>query len=208
SLLIPLKHLQGAPFTPARGAGHSHAVKEAILDTLDINPKTFCRRFRGKEYQQSTRPQAMAQELKDACCRWLQPEQHSKAELIDQIVMEQFLHVIPSRRRTWVMRHRPVSLNEVVRRLEDFLAAETPGGWMGSTPAKTSVAHPRATSGTGSVMRSEAQSPGRSRPRIRSTGGPLGTTDTPMRKGDGRGAGPQEQASQTPSGRGPCFRCG
>uniref|UniRef100_A0A8C8SAS4 SCAN box domain-containing protein n=1 Tax=Pelusios castaneus TaxID=367368 RepID=A0A8C8SAS4_9SAUR len=93
--------LKGGP--PPRRTVVETCHPRAILDTLDINPETFRRRFRGKEYQQSTRPRALAQELKDACCRWLQPDQHSKAELIDQIVMEQFLHVIPSRGRTWVM---------------------------------------------------------------------------------------------------------
>uniref|UniRef100_A0A8C8S2Y0 SCAN box domain-containing protein n=1 Tax=Pelusios castaneus TaxID=367368 RepID=A0A8C8S2Y0_9SAUR len=95
--------------------------------------------YRALSDEAGIRPWALAQELKDACCRWLQPDQHSKEELIDQVVMEQFLHAIPSRGRTWVMRHRPVSLNDAVRRLEDFLAAENPGGWMGSTPATASV---------------------------------------------------------------------
>uniref|UniRef100_A0A8C8SM29 SCAN box domain-containing protein n=1 Tax=Pelusios castaneus TaxID=367368 RepID=A0A8C8SM29_9SAUR len=107
TLLAP--YLTGAPQAAYRALSDKAAqdyqeVKEAILDTLDINPETFRRRFRGKEYHPGIRLRALAQELKDACCRWLQPDQHSKEELIDQVVMEQFLHAIP----------------------KDFLAAENP----------------------------------------------------------------------------------
>uniref|UniRef100_A0A8C8RXM7 SCAN box domain-containing protein n=1 Tax=Pelusios castaneus TaxID=367368 RepID=A0A8C8RXM7_9SAUR len=71
------------------------AVKEAILDVLDITPETFRRRFRGTPYNLGVRPRALAQELKEACRRWLRPEQHSKEDLLDTIVLEQFLHVLP-----------------------------------------------------------------------------------------------------------------
>uniref|UniRef100_A0A8C8VGE0 SCAN box domain-containing protein n=1 Tax=Pelusios castaneus TaxID=367368 RepID=A0A8C8VGE0_9SAUR len=50
----------------------------------------------GRTYQPAVWPRVLAQGLKDACCRWLQPEQHTKDELIDLIVLEQFLHVLPS----------------------------------------------------------------------------------------------------------------
>uniref|UniRef100_A0A8C8SNM8 SCAN box domain-containing protein n=1 Tax=Pelusios castaneus TaxID=367368 RepID=A0A8C8SNM8_9SAUR len=42
-------------------------------------------------------------QLKEACRRWLQLEGHSKEELLDTIVLEQFLHVLPSQGRRWVM---------------------------------------------------------------------------------------------------------
>uniref|UniRef100_A0A8C8SC80 SCAN box domain-containing protein n=1 Tax=Pelusios castaneus TaxID=367368 RepID=A0A8C8SC80_9SAUR len=158
----------------------------------DINPEAFRRRFRGKEYHQGVRPRALAQELKDACRRWLQPDRCSKEDLIDQMVMEQFLHVISSRGRMWVMRHRPASLDEAVQRLEDFLAAETPGGVTGSSPAKASVTNPRNSAGTGGLMHSGTPSQRRSRPHARQPVGPSGTLDKPRLKGDGWGAGPQE----------------
>uniref|UniRef100_A0A8C8RIB1 SCAN box domain-containing protein n=1 Tax=Pelusios castaneus TaxID=367368 RepID=A0A8C8RIB1_9SAUR len=78
-----------------RGGGSSPGA-------VDINPEAFRRRFRGKEYHQGVWLRALAQELKDACRRWLQPDRCSKEDLIDQMVMEQFLHVIPSRGRTWL----------------------------------------------------------------------------------------------------------
>uniref|UniRef100_A0A8C8R6A6 Uncharacterized protein n=1 Tax=Pelusios castaneus TaxID=367368 RepID=A0A8C8R6A6_9SAUR len=69
TLLAP--YLTGAPQT----------VKAAILDCLDISPETFCQRFRGKIYVPGTRPRAITQELK---------------EVINQIVLEQFLHILPT----------------------------------------------------------------------------------------------------------------
>uniref|UniRef100_A0A8C8S0U5 SCAN box domain-containing protein n=1 Tax=Pelusios castaneus TaxID=367368 RepID=A0A8C8S0U5_9SAUR len=131
-LLIPLRHLKGAPSAPARDVGQQWAtllapylteapqaayralsdeaareyqtVKGGILDALDITPETFRRRFRGRPYTPG-----------EACQRWLQPERRSKEELLDTIVLEQFLHVLPSQGRRWVMRHRPATLSEAVR---------------------------------------------------------------------------------------------
>uniref|UniRef100_K7EYE1 SCAN box domain-containing protein n=1 Tax=Pelodiscus sinensis TaxID=13735 RepID=K7EYE1_PELSI len=127
TLLAP--HLTGPAQGAYRGlaaqnALHYHKVKEAILDQAGVTPKTHRQKFRAEKYQPGERPRAVVQRLKEAATRWLDPERRTAAQVVDMIVLDQFLQILPPEGRTWVRRHQPTTLGEAVTIMENYLAAK------------------------------------------------------------------------------------
>ncbi|XP_055262382.1 zinc finger protein 24-like [Moschus berezovskii] len=65
----------------------------------------FRQQFRHFCYQDSPGPQ-LAQEL---CHQWLRPETHTKEEILDLLVLEQFLSIPPRELQVPVWKHHPES---------------------------------------------------------------------------------------------------
>lgn len=69
-------------------------MRTAILDTLDINPINLLVPVSQKDLSTGGLTLVVAEELKDACWRWL-IEMHSANELAEQVVVELFIRISP-----------------------------------------------------------------------------------------------------------------
>ncbi|KYO38491.1 hypothetical protein Y1Q_0015720 [Alligator mississippiensis] len=102
-------------------------VKAAILHRLDISPETYQHKFRAKKGPKYSRPQLLVQTLRDLTERWLQPEEHTTQEVIDRIILEQFLIDLMGSAQRWVQHHQPKMVEEALHLVEDNTAVEGEG---------------------------------------------------------------------------------
>ncbi len=98
-------------------------LKRAILQRVGRNPEQHRQRFRSVELGDSGRPFVMAQQLRDACRKWLMAESRNVEGVIDLVVLEQFIVRLPRRTAEWVQCHRPTSLTQAIQLAEDHMVA-------------------------------------------------------------------------------------
>ncbi|KAI5172210.1 hypothetical protein MUG91_G40n2 [Manis pentadactyla] len=87
---------------------------------LDYSPETFRQRFRQFGYQESPGPREALTRLRELCHQWLRPEMHTKQKILELLVLEQFLTILPEELQAWVRDHQPENGEEAVSVLEEL----------------------------------------------------------------------------------------
>ncbi|XP_008570435.1 PREDICTED: zinc finger and SCAN domain-containing protein 1 [Galeopterus variegatus] len=75
-------------------------------------------RFRQFQYCVAGGPHFALGQLWMLCRQWLQPEARSKEQMLDLLVLEQFLGALPSKMRTWVQSQGPRNCREAASLVE------------------------------------------------------------------------------------------
>ncbi|KAM5218093.1 zinc finger protein 396-like [Hipposideros larvatus] len=83
-------------------------------------PETFRQRFRQFGYQESPGPREALNRLRELCCQWLRPEVYTKKQILELLVLEQFLAILPEELQAWLRAHRPENGEEAVTMLEEL----------------------------------------------------------------------------------------
>ena len=94
--------------------------EEGELAAWDLSPETARQRFRRFRYEEAAGPGEALARLRELCRQWLRPEAHSKEQMLELLVLEQFLGVLPPDTRVWVESHCPESGEEAVALVEDL----------------------------------------------------------------------------------------
>lgn len=94
----------------------SQITKSPQTDSLD--PKSSCWYFRNFHYQKAAGPREAVSQLQELCYLWLRPEIHSKEQILELLVLEQFLTILPRETQTQMQKHHPQSIEEAVALVE------------------------------------------------------------------------------------------
>ncbi|XP_004604821.2 zinc finger protein 202 isoform X1 [Sorex araneus] len=91
---------------------------ESILPTDDPVLETSHQNFRCFRYQEAASPREALVRLRELCHQWLRPERRTKEQILELLVLEQFLTVLPGDLQRWVRGQRPESGEEAVTLVE------------------------------------------------------------------------------------------
>nr|KAF6267480.1 zinc finger protein 274 [Myotis myotis] len=83
------------------------------------DPEAARQRFRGFRFEEAAGPREAQAELRELCRQWLRPEARSKEQMLEALVLEQFLGALPAKLRVWVESQHPQDCQQAVALVED-----------------------------------------------------------------------------------------
>nr|XP_056723038.1 zinc finger and SCAN domain-containing protein 12-like [Euleptes europaea] len=82
------------------------------------------RRFRQLNYREAEGPRKVCRRLQELCRRWLRPERHTKEQILELVVLEQLLAILPQEIQSWLRDCCPQACSHAVVLAEDFLRGQ------------------------------------------------------------------------------------
>ncbi|XP_060093956.1 zinc finger protein 397-like [Heteronotia binoei] len=98
----------------------SKKMKEEVPDEDMVVSEIQRQHFRQFCYHEAEGPREACSRLWFLCCRWLKPERHTKEQILELLVLEQFLDILPPEIQSWVMESCPKTCAQAVTLAEGF----------------------------------------------------------------------------------------
>lgn len=115
----------------------SSQSKKSSPQVNSFGPESARQHFRSFCYHEAAGPFEAANQLQELCHQWLKPEIYSKEQILELLVLEQFLTILPRDTQNWVQKYHPQSIREAVALVERFQSE--PGGISNEVRKKSSL---------------------------------------------------------------------
>nr|XP_056720106.1 SCAN domain-containing protein 3-like [Euleptes europaea] len=127
-------------------------VKAAIFQGDALSREKQREEFRRFCYQEAEGPRGAYSRLRKMCLGWLRVENHSKEQILELLILEQLLSILPPEIQSWVRERGPETCSQAVALAEDFLSrqeqqvpleeAAGSGSEAGQAPSESEQRHP------------------------------------------------------------------
>ncbi|XP_027132802.1 zinc finger protein 496-like [Larimichthys crocea] len=120
-------------------------LKTVFLAKFDISPETYRQQFKAMTIPPGENPTETYHHLKGLYWCWTRPEQHTKEQIGETIILEQLLRVLPPEVRTWVKEHEPAEGLTAARLAVQYINARRggPASCFTSTAPRPTVQPPQ-----------------------------------------------------------------
>ncbi|XP_071058358.1 uncharacterized protein [Pseudochaenichthys georgianus] len=116
-------------------------LREALLTKFDISPETYRQQYRSMVVPSEESTIETYHRLKGLYRRWIQPEQHTKEDIAEAIILEQMRRILPPEVRTWVKEHEPTDCLAAAKLALQYINARRGGPPASSTTFTSHPAH-------------------------------------------------------------------
>ncbi|XP_029098638.1 zinc finger protein with KRAB and SCAN domains 8-like [Monodon monoceros] len=99
---------------------HGWDRESSLHENNPPGQELFRLRFRKLCYQETLGPREALIQLRALCHQWLRPDLNTKEQILELLVLEQFLTILPEELQTLVKEHHLENGEEVVTLLEDL----------------------------------------------------------------------------------------
>lgn len=96
-------------------------VEEKPLDEEAVTVEMRRQHFRQFRYLEAEGPREVCSRLWFLCYQWLKPEKRTKEQILELLILEQFLTVLPVEIQSWVRERDPETCAQAVSLAEEFL---------------------------------------------------------------------------------------
>ncbi|XP_063152260.1 zinc finger protein 436-like isoform X2 [Candoia aspera] len=105
----------------ARDQENYEKVKAAILRGEALRTEAQRQHFRQFCCQEVGDPRRIHSQLQELCRQWLRPERRTKEQILELLILEQFLASLPPELQSWIRAGGPDTCSQAVALVEDFL---------------------------------------------------------------------------------------
>ncbi|XP_060093946.1 zinc finger protein 345-like [Heteronotia binoei] len=106
------------------GVANTAEVKEEIQEETMESTEVQRLCFRQLRYREGDGPRVICSQLWYLCHQWLKPERNTKERILELLILEQFLTVLPLEIQIWLRENRAETCAQAVALAEDFLSRQ------------------------------------------------------------------------------------
>ncbi len=99
------------------------SLKQVVLKKYEISTETYRLRFRALDTSADETPVELFFRIKDLFSKWVRFDASTKMDIMETLVLEQYMRVLLPELRTWVKERNPATAAEAASLMEAYIAA-------------------------------------------------------------------------------------